>query len=539
MGERLRQIPTRILEWWKKFNTRQRAIMISSVAVVAIALAILAAVLSRPDMVILKECANTSEAADVKDLLDSNGYQYEMSDDGLVFSVDKKDIAAATLLLGENNITAYGYEWENLDRVFDGGFSSTEADKNKRYQLWMENDLEEKIETLAAVDDATVTLRVPEEDGTLIARGEESSAMVILSLNTDLEAGQPEGLARAIASALKNETTDNIVILDSDMNTLFSGGESDNVIGSASENLELKVKAQNQVAAEVRDAIMETNLYNSVSVVPNLDMDFTETETTDNLVYPAEGQDQGLPVQVNEYTSSATGDLSGVPGTDANDDNTTYMLPDGSVASQDIEDNETTYENSKRTTHSITQIGRPDYANSSVAVVASTYRLYSETELRDSGQLDGMTFDEFKAANEEKIPLDVDPTLITMISRATGIPEENVSMVAYEVPMFRYASEEGMSFMDLFPIILAALIMLMLGFVVFRSTRKEPEPEMEPELSVEALLESTKEAQQGDELEDIGFSEKSETRILIEKFVDENPEAAASLLRNWLNEEWE
>lgn len=539
MGERLRQIPTRILEWWKKFNTRQRAIMISSVAVVAIALAILAAVLSRPNMVILKECANTSEAADVKDLLDSNGYQYEMSDDGLVFSVDKKDIAAATLLLGENNITAYGYEWENLDRVFDGGFSSTEADKNKRYQLWMENDLEEKIETLAAVDDATVTLRVPEEDGTLIARGEESSAMVILSLNTDLEAGQPEGLARAIASALKNETTDNIVILDSDMNTLFSGGESDNVIGSASENLELKVKAQNQVAAEVRDAIMETNLYNSVSVVPNLDMDFTETETTDNLVYPAEGQDQGLPVQVNEYTSSATGDLSGVPGTDANDDNTTYMLPDGSVASQDIEDNETTYENSKRTTHSITQIGRPDYANSSVAVVASTYRLYSETELRDSGQLDGMTFDEFKAANEEKIPLDVDPTLITMISRATGIPEENVSMVAYEVPMFRYASEEGMSFMDLFPIILAALIMLMLGFVVFRSTRKEPEPEMEPELSVEALLESTKEAQQGDELEDIGFSEKSETRILIEKFVDENPEAAASLLRNWLNEEWE
>ncbi len=61
---------------------------------------------------------------------------------------------------------------------------------------------------------------------------------------------------------------------------------------------------------------------------------------------------------------------------------------------------------------------------------------------------------------------------------------------------------------------------------------------MEPELSVESLLETTKEAAQ-DSLEDIGFSEKSETRILIEKFVEENPEAAATLLRNWLNEEWE
>ena len=40
-------------------------------------------------------------------------------------------------------------------------------------------------------------------------------------------------------------------------------------------------------------------------------------------------------------------------------------------------------------------------------------------------------------------------------------------------------------------------------------------------------------------LEDIGFKEKSEARVLIEKFVDEKPEAVASLLRNWLNEDWE
>ena len=61
---------------------------------------------------------------------------------------------------------------------------------------------------------------------------------------------------------------------------------------------------------------------------------------------------------------------------------------------------------------------------------------------------------------------------------------------------------------------------------------------MEPELSVEGLLESTRDAAQ-EGLEDIGFMEKSETRVLIEKFVEENPEAAAALLRNWLNEEWD
>ena len=67
--------------------------------------------------------------------------------------------------------------------------------------------------------------------------------------------------------------------------------------------------------------------------------------------------------------------------------------------------------------------------------------------------------------------------------------------------------------------------------------RREQVQEPEAELSVENLLESTKESQEA--LADIGYSEKSETRILIEKFVEQNPEAAASLLRNWLNEDWE
>jgi flagellar M-ring protein FliF len=82
---------------------------------------------------------------------------------------------------------------------------------------------------------------------------------------------------------------------------------------------------------------------------------------------------------------------------------------------------------------------------------------------------------------------------------------------------------------------MALLIFAMLGFVVFKTLRKEEEEEVAEEVSVEALLEQQ---QVEENLEDIGFNEKSEARILIEKFVDEKPEAVASLLRNWLNEDW-
>ena len=59
----------------------------------------------------------------------------------------------------------------------------------------------------------------------------------------------------------------------------------------------------------------------------------------------------------------------------------------------------------------------------------------------------------------------------------------------------------------------------------------------EPELSVEDMLASTREKQAP--LEDIDLQDKSEARKAIEKFVQENPEAVAMLLRNWLNEGWD
>lgn len=59
--------------------------------------------------------------------------------------------------------------------------------------------------------------------------------------------------------------------------------------------------------------------------------------------------------------------------------------------------------------------------------------------------------------------------------------------------------------------------------------------EEEQELPVEEILQST---QPEATVEDIDVEAKSDTRRMVEKFVDENPEAAANLLRNWLNEDW-
>lgn len=535
MVDKIKEIPKKVLEWWNKFSVKQKTLIASVVVFVVIGLVIAGKVITTPTMVTIRECENTKEAGEVKGLLDGEGIDYTTSDDGLIFKVKSSDQANAAILLGENGIPATTYE---LDNVFEGGFSSTEADKFKKYQLYLEEQIAEQLQTLDVVKSAKVKLNMPVDDGTILAKEQDNYAAITLTL-TDKDGIDEEraaGLAKWIATAIGNKNTNNVSIMDTAGNMIFMGTDSESFMGTASSQLSYQSKAENMLKAKVKEVVLGTSVYDNVSVAPNLVMSFDQANTTDHEFYTPEGEEHGPLDSESNYNSETVGGVAGVPGTDSNDD-TGYMVEDGNVTSQTITDETKQYKTSEKITNTTGAIGKVDYDESSLTLVATQYHIYDEDTLRSSGQLDDMTFDEFVAANRDKTKLEVDQDFVEMVSRATGFSEDNIKIVAYEVPFFNYSDGSGRVFTDYLPLIIAVLIMLMLGYVVFRSTRKEQIGDMEEELSVESLLSSTKEAQES--LEDIGFAEKSETRILIERFVDENPEAAASLLRNWLNEEWE
>lgn len=123
MPERLKAILDKITAWWKKFNTKQRSVLISIVAVVIVALVILGVVISRPTQVELVEAQSASEASTIKGVLEDNNISYEV-DSKLVFFVNKSDEVNAIMALGDNGIPAQAY---SIDNVTDGSFSTTEG----------------------------------------------------------------------------------------------------------------------------------------------------------------------------------------------------------------------------------------------------------------------------------------------------------------------------------------------------------------------------------------------------------------------------
>ena len=147
-----------------------------------------------------------------------------------------------------------------------------------------------------------------------------------------------------------------------------------------------------------------------------------------------------------------------------------------------------------------------------------------------------MSWDEYKLANSERTKLNVDEDYYSLISDASGIATGDITIVAYEEPFFVDRTRANFNWTDIIQIALIVIILLLLGMVVLRTLRTEKNKEAEEpeEISVEKLLQTIPEEQ----LEDIDLEAKSETRRMIEKFVDENPEAVANLLRNWLSEDW-
>jgi len=299
--------------------------------------------------------------------------------------------------------------------------------------------------------------------------------------------------------------------------------------------LTVKQQAEKLLQGEIKSVLLGTKEFDLVEVSSNLTLDFATVEEIIHNYEAAEGQTQGVLASENIYSAESSGGGAGVPGTDSNgEDGTTYVLEDGYGSSSSVTEEHRDYLPKETVTTKTIPPGLIVYDQSSLSVAAIKYNVVKYEDAKSQGLLDGITWNEYKLANSARKKIEIDEDLADMVSKASGIAVENISLVAYEEPLFVDKEKTDIDAMDVMQVVLIIVILGLLAFVILRGMRKEKTQQVEEELSVESLLQSTQER----ELEDIELEQKSETRRMIEKFVDDNPEAVAMLLRNWLNEDW-
>lgn len=537
MSERINQIRDKLIEFWKKYTVKQKAIVFSLVFGIAIALVLVCYFITRPTYVQLARIDEAKVANEIITALDEAGitYRYEAKDQYTTIEVVEESLSEATLLIESNDAMSSGMTWKE---ALDNDMSTTTSEKRTKNTLALQTTLAKALMQYEGVQNATVLISVPEEDYTVLAEKEETSVAVTLTLDTDLSlaSGAANAMALFLANAVGNSNTDNIVIIDTAGNKLFSGLDDSGLGGDVESAAEYKLKLQNQIANDVETVLLKCGYSDveigSSNIVFNMDK-VTELYTEYSV---QEGMEQGYYSSTYNYKSIGNQSDGGIPGTDSNDDDTDTLIQNGAASNTQVTLDKADYLPNERQTNSEFEVGAVVPGESSIAIVLTKYNIVHEETLEAQGLLEDISFEEYCENNNEKTPIEVDDAIFDLVRQTTGIATANIAISAYTQPMFQ-AEEEGepVPVQNILMIVLAVLIVALLVFVIIKGTTPVEVTELEPELSVEQLLATTKENQS---LEDIEFGEKSEARTIIEKFVDEKPEAVAQLLRNWLNEDW-
>lgn len=542
MVDKLKEIPEKLIEFWHKYSAKQRAIIISVIVTILIAIGILVFVLTRTHYTHLVTLTDEAAVTQLQGLLDEEGiaYQTENIANGFEITVDQSKTTEALLLMGNSEIvgdnTSSDMDWET---ALDNSVDTTEGEKNRKYTLAFQSEIRTYLKSIDHVEEAYVSINAPKDDGTIFAEDQDTSVAVMLQLSGDLKDSEAsslaQGVANYVATAVGNGDTSLITIVDTESNLLFDGSNEDTLSGSASSSAEYQETLRAIIKNDVKKVLLKSN-YDEVEIgASNIQFNMDQVNSLYTEYSTPEGMEQGPYSSSYQYKSSGSSGSGGIPGTDSNSEDTDYMLQNGSGNESEVTLDKFEYDVNKKETTTVEAVGALDPANSSIAIVLKQYQIYDEAQMEKNGELDGTDFETFQSENNTPTQIQVSDDVIDLISKATGLSANNISVMAYQQPIFNEKVETPVVYSNILMIVLAVLIVALLIFVVFKGTAPMETTELEPELSVEQLLATTKENQS---LEDIEFGEKSETRRMIEKFVDENPEAVAQLLRNWINEDW-
>lgn len=542
MREKVKEIPEKFKVFWDKYTSKQKTIVIAIICVVLIAIGVVAWLASRPTWSKFQVFDSVDDANTMTKALDDQSITWKASSDGKTIYVHQDDMTNALYAMSDNGLTDKGYTW---DDAFNNSMSTTESEKDQKRVLALQSEIRQSLIQYKFIDDANVFINVPESTYTVLSSDDAETAKTSITASIELNDKNKDLLddktAETLAYWLANTVgTDvkNVIINDTDGKCIYNGNTSDGLGGVLTGgSTEYCNKLRNTIADNVTTLLIRCGYDDAQVGTDGIQFDMNKIETLTKEYSVDDGREYGYPTNLYTYSSKGASGNGGTPGTDSNDSDTDYVNNSSSGTSNTVDVQKLTdlltnekVQNIKQETPAI------KLADSSLGIVVRKYTVYKEDDLKADGTLDKMTWDQFISQNNKISTTTVSTDEINLISAATGVSANKITVLAYNVPQFVSSTKSSNGISNYLMIILTVLIIALLIFVILRGASPLAAEDEEPELSVEQLLATTKENQS---LDDIEFSDKSETRKMIEKFVDENPEAVAQLLRNWLNDEWE
>ncbi len=217
MNEWFKKMVDRIKSLWGKWSMVQKIILLAVVVAVVAAVVLTLRFSSAPSMAPLITTPITDEAIreKISIRLDEEGVEHRISAEGVILVSDRRTAQRmVSILTREDLIPSEASPWDifKMDR-----WTLTDFERNVNLRRAITENLEQHIEALEDVDNAEVTLVLPEE--TLFQEDQNpvtASVIITAAPGSDIASSRAkiEGIVKLVKLAVEGLQEDNIVISD-------------------------------------------------------------------------------------------------------------------------------------------------------------------------------------------------------------------------------------------------------------------------------------------------------------------------------------
>lgn len=532
MPEMLSRMQQQVNEFWQNLDKSQksRIYIISAILVVAIAASII--LLTRPNYMSLIKNADPKEVGEMVKILTNEKIYNQVGDGGSSITINAKDNSKAQAALVQQ-----GYP-KSVGMTFEDAFkmikiNSTESDKKRLWNYQDSSSLSAKIKALDNVQDAVVSLALPEKS-LFIESGKDQvkpTASVVVKPKGELTPKQVEGIVMMVSHSVENLSPKDVIVLDNNSNILNTE-TGDDALDKTNNQYDMTLKKKKEIEKNVKDMFYgQFDNFDNIRVIANPILDFNKKVQQTNALANPEGKDTGALVtnkQVKEKV--VNGGTTGSPGVDTNPGTTpapTYQTGSTGNGSYDKSSIDQQYDYTRIQTQEEKALGAMDSDKSSMTV-----SLLYGVRVTDENKLSPEFIDQFKKD----------------ISAATGISAAKISVNKYKIaPQAvekKPIADVVKDYVNTYGLF-ALMLFLIIGLMVAAIPKKKPILEQQPEFATAGAGVGPTSGPRfivpdvSEHMPEIDMEERSEVKKQIEKFVKQKPDAVAQLLRNWLSDDWD
>ncbi|WP_373034882.1 flagellar basal-body MS-ring/collar protein FliF [Sulfurimonas sp.] len=509
---------------------------------------------------ILFNSLSSEDAAKVVEQLEKDGIVYKLEDNNVIKVpkdiVYKERITIASMGIPKNS--GVGFE------LFDTQeFGATSFDQNVKYLRALEGELSRTINALGPIESASVSLALPKET-LFIAKQVDPSASVMVQLveGQKLSAKQIRGIKNLVSAAVPKLTSDNVMLINSDGETLGDEDEMAQMSELSAVQQKFKTKEEKKRQRKIIQVISPfVGGDEKVVAQVTIEFDFSIQNSTSEKFDP-ENVVRSEQVSEEKREGGTPPEIGGVPGTVSNIGPVQGLKSNQTSEKYEKNTGTTNYEVGKTVSTTKSQFARIKRISAAV-IVDGKYKYKLGEDGKPTSDL------EYEALEESDLQ-----ALSSLVSRSIGINEARGDEISVKNLQFKRSDSRieingvtqavtfSQTYLVPFSGVFKYLFVLLLLLILYKKVispfalrmlevSKEDEEFERPSLDIdddeeEDLVEKVQQMRRKVESQlgvGEGFNEDElKHEVLLEKvrtMAEDAPEEIAALLQSLLTEEEE